>query len=142
MKETFSLFEKINMALLEEYHSLLEFDLTPKQYAIVELVYHEKKITINEIANKLSLSSSSVSQLINKLEKEAYVKREINPNHRREIFVKLERKGHELFKAYEQVDRQVIKKYYSKLTFEEVVQFRDIAKKLYGIIAEDKNLKR
>ena len=41
-------------------------------------------------------------------------------------------------KEFEKIDDLLIEKYYSKLDAEEIVQFENIVKKLYGIITENR----
>ena len=75
MKETFSLLEEVDLILMEEYKNILNFELTPKQSLIVQLVHKKPNSTVQEIANFLQMSKSSVSQLLSKLEKEKYIQR-------------------------------------------------------------------
>jgi DNA-binding MarR family transcriptional regulator len=60
-------------------------------------VYVAKRSTVGEIAMEMNISSSAVSQLIAKLEKNQYIKREINLQNRREIFITLDEKRSGVF---------------------------------------------
>lgn len=138
VKEAFSYLDKVNTIVLKEHEALLSHELTPKQHLVLKTVHSFGKITINSLSEKLFLSPSSASQLVNKLEKEDYLKREINPDNRREIFVSVDSRGEALFEEYINIDEQIIKKYYSEFTLDEVRQFRALVKKLYRVI-EEKN---
>ncbi|MBW8352090.1 MarR family transcriptional regulator [Bacillus sp. IITD106] len=137
IKEGFLLFDKINHFLAINYYSLLEIELTPKQFMVLHLINEMEPAKIQDISNHLQLSMSSVSQLVNKLEQENYVLRNINPQNRREILVTVGKRGKAFFKKYDEMDDLVIEKYYSKLSIEETKQFRDFAKKLYTLITEE-----
>ncbi|MFS0645326.1 MarR family winged helix-turn-helix transcriptional regulator [Siminovitchia sp. 179-K 8D1 HS] len=137
IKEGFLLFDKINHYLAINYYSLLEIELSPKQFMVLHLIHEIEPAKIQDISQQLNLSMSSVSQLVNKLEQENYVSRSINPQNRREILVTVGEKGKEFFKKYEEMDNLVIEKYYSKLSIRETKQFRDFAKKLYSLIVEE-----
>ena len=108
------------------------------QLLILRTVRDEESITANELSERLSLSPSSVSQLLNRLEAGKYLKREINVNNRREVIVILGDEGKSLFKEYEKIDESIIEKYYSEFTIDEVKTFRNLVLKLYNTIESKK----
>ncbi|MEH7381520.1 MarR family transcriptional regulator [Bacillus sp. JJ1533] len=134
MKETFTLLDEVNSLLLKEFESIFHYDITTKQSIVLHHVHQEGTMTVNELAQLMNISASAVSQLLNKLESEHYIKREINPNNRREILISLGSKGIELYEESEKIDQKIMEKYYSKLTEEEMIQFQTIVKKLHTII--------
>lgn len=138
VKEAFALLEKVNTQVAKEFDALLEYELTPKQLLILRTVRDEESITVNELSERLSLSPSSISQLLNRLEAGKYLKREINVNNRREVFVMLGDEGKSLFKEYEKIDESIIEKYYSEFTIDEVKTFRNLVLKLYNTIESKK----
>jgi MarR family transcriptional regulator, organic hydroperoxide resistance regulator len=85
----------------------------------------------------LSITASAASQLISKLEKLGYIKREINPNNRREIIVHLGEKGHYYNQMIEKNQLYLIEKYYAKLTHEDLEKLLDIHEKLYHIAVKE-----
>ena len=138
VKEAFALLEKVNSSVAKEYDSLLEHELTSKQFLILRTVRDAVKITVNELSEKLEFSPSSVSQLINRLETGSYLRREMNPKSRREIFVMLGERGISLFQEYSNFDQSIIEKYYSGFSLEEVILFRNLVQKLYDAIHSNK----
>ncbi|MFS0862456.1 MarR family winged helix-turn-helix transcriptional regulator [Fredinandcohnia sp. 179-A 10B2 NHS] len=136
-KETFKLLDKVNSLLLREFESILQYELTPKQSMLIQFVHIAKTITVNELALQMNTTASAVSQLLNKLEKEDYIKREINPENRREILISLGLNGLKLYEEYDKIDQRVIDKYFSKLTTDEMVQFRAVIEKLHTIITDE-----
>ncbi|WP_045520432.1 MarR family winged helix-turn-helix transcriptional regulator [Neobacillus niacini] len=128
----------LSSLFLEDYKKLIndEFaDLSTKQQVILELL-RVKNRTVNEISHFLSITASAASQLISKLEKQYYVKREINPDNRREIIVQLGEKGHRYNQMVEKNQLFIIEKYYAKLPKEDLEKLLDIHEKLYHIGVE------
>ncbi|MCM3693329.1 MarR family winged helix-turn-helix transcriptional regulator [Neobacillus niacini] len=128
----------LSSLFLEDYKKLMteEFaELSTKQQVVLELL-RVKNRTVNEIAHFLSISASAASQLISKLEKQDYVKREINPDNRREIIVQLGEKGHYYNQMVDKNQLFIIEKYYAKLPKEDLEKLLDIHEKLYHIAVE------
>ncbi|UYY97449.1 MarR family transcriptional regulator [Peribacillus frigoritolerans] len=128
---------EINMLLLRKYTAIMELQLTSKQAVLIEHLNKHKRMTVSELANMMNITSSAVSQLVSKLDKEGYVKREINPNNRREIFVELDQTGLDHIAHYEEVELSIIKQYYSKLDMEDIKALRTIGRKLLAIVEAD-----
>ncbi|MFS1518856.1 MarR family winged helix-turn-helix transcriptional regulator [Bacillus sp. SCS-151] len=137
-KDAFMLLEQINNSLIHEIESLLQFDLTPKQSVLINIVQAFNNITVKDLAEKMNISTSGVSQLLSKLEKDKYIKREINVDNRREVHINLDTKGLELYQASKEIDNKIIDKYFSKLDESEAEQFYAIVKKLHGIVMSEK----
>ncbi|PAE42989.1 MarR family winged helix-turn-helix transcriptional regulator [Bacillus sp. 7884-1] len=128
----------LSSLFLEDYKKLVtdEFaELSTKQQVILELLRVNNR-TVNEIAHFLSITASAASQLISKLEKQEYVKREINPDNRREIIVQLGEKGHYYNQMVDKNQQFIIEKYYAKLPKEDLEKLLDIHEKLYHIAVE------
>lgn len=137
MKGIFQTLDQINYALLHHYEEVLEHKLTPKQALIIEHVQQHDTLTVNELAEKMNMTASAISQLLTKLEKEYYSERSINPNSRREIVVTLGMKGKTLYELYAKVDKQIVSTYYAKLDDEVIDQLEQAVNKIYEIILEE-----
>ncbi|WP_234032862.1 MarR family winged helix-turn-helix transcriptional regulator [Paenibacillus faecalis] len=127
----------INTTLLQEYRSLLDDEITTKQALLLELIHKYERMTIREMADHMGVTSSAVSQIVGKLESMEYVKREINVHNRREIIVQLGRMGANYFAKQEEVERDIIKRFYSKMKLEEVQQLCTLTLKLKRIVEQD-----
>ncbi len=128
----------LSSLFLEDYKKMVtdEFaDLSTKQQVVLELL-RGKNRTVNEISHYLSSTASAASQLISKLEKLGYVKREINPDNRREIIVQLGKKGEQYNQMVEKNQMYLIENYYAKLPMDDLEKLLDIHEKLYQIAAE------
>lgn len=130
---------EINLALMQKYESQIDNEITSKQAVLLEVIYKHKRLTVSEIADHIKVSSSAVSQIISKLDKKNYLRREINPDNRREIIVLLGEEGIRYFEARNRIDKAIIEKYYAQLDFEEVLTVKNTYQKLKTIIEEDLN---
>ncbi|MFD2444561.1 MarR family winged helix-turn-helix transcriptional regulator [Bacillus sp. CGMCC 1.16607] len=132
----------LSSLFLEDYKKLFtnEFaELSTKQKVILELLRVRPR-TVNEISQYFSVTASAASQLVSKLEKQGYVKREINPENRREIIVHIGIKGQEYNQLVEENQLHLIEKYYAKLSKEDIEKLLDIHEKLYKIAVETQNI--
>lgn len=124
----------INTLLLREFQTLLEDEITTKQALLLEIVNKRKSVTVREIADAMQVSSSAISQIVSKLEKSGYVKREINVHNRREILVLLDEEGVRFFAKHDQVERAIIERFYAKMDFEDVELLNKLTFKLKKIV--------
>ncbi|HFU7058849.1 MULTISPECIES: MarR family winged helix-turn-helix transcriptional regulator [Bacillus] len=127
----------INRLIYKHYKQYLNSGITTQQAVVLDIVYLAKRITVGEIAIEMNISSSAVSQLIAKLEKNKYIKREINLQNRREIYITLDENGLEYFSKQDYVEQQIADKIYSKLSSEELDEFERIVDKLRGIVVKE-----
>jgi MarR family transcriptional regulator, organic hydroperoxide resistance regulator len=136
VKETGQLLSKIDLLLLKELEDLLHYQLTPKQGIILAIVHDEGPITMNDLTKRLQMSSSSISQLVSKLEKEKFVSRKVNEENRREVLVHLYDKGIELYQKNDEIEEKLISKYYSKFSLDEIKNYHQFVSRLYEFVRE------
>ncbi|MFS0593201.1 MarR family transcriptional regulator [Cytobacillus horneckiae] len=127
----------INRLIFKHYKQYLNSSITAQQAVVLDIVYLAKRITVGEIAIEMSISSSAVSQLIAKLEKNQYIKREINLQNRREVFIALDENGLEYFSKQDYVEQQIADKIYSKLSSNEIDELERIVEKLREIAMKE-----
>ncbi|EPY04275.1 transcriptional regulator MarR [Paenibacillus alvei TS-15] len=127
----------INRLIFKHYEPYLASSITTQQAVLLDIVYAANKITVGEIAIEMNISSSAVSQLIAKMEKNQFIHRAINPDNRREVFITLGTKGMEYFEKQEYVERSVADRLFSKLTDAERNELERITNKLKQIAAEE-----
>lgn len=127
----------INRLIYKNYKQYLNSGITTQQAVVLDIVYIAKRITVGEIAIEMNISSSAVSQLIAKLEKNKYIKREINLQNRREVFITLAENGLEYFSKQDYVERQIADKIYSKLSSNELDELERIVEKLREIVMKE-----
>ncbi|WP_214769247.1 MarR family transcriptional regulator [Exiguobacterium sp. s133] len=85
--------------------------LNPTDFSVLELLYHKGRQPIQLIGKKVLITSSSITYVINKLEKKNYVVRQACPTDRRVTFVELTPEGQTLmatiFPEHEKTINQV-----------------------------------
>ncbi|WP_214804647.1 MULTISPECIES: MarR family winged helix-turn-helix transcriptional regulator [unclassified Exiguobacterium] len=88
-----------------------KFGLNPTDFSVLELLYHKGRQPIQLIGKKVLITSSSITYVINKLEKKNYVVRQACPTDRRVTFAELTTEGRELmdtiFPEHEKAINQV-----------------------------------
>ncbi|MFJ8262778.1 MarR family winged helix-turn-helix transcriptional regulator [Rummeliibacillus sp. NPDC094406] len=72
------------------------YDLNSTEFAVLELLYHKGEQPIQTVGKKILIASSSITYVIDKLEKKQLVLRRDCPNDRRVIYATLTTKGNEL----------------------------------------------
>lgn len=127
----------MNTRLIKEYWSLLNEDLSSKQIILMDLVKKESVLSISQLAKLMNVTSSAVSQIVSKLEKEKQLLRTINPNNRREITVQLGERGHNYYLKEDEINKEIVNRFYSRLKMEEVIQLRNILVKLNHVVEEE-----
>ena len=76
-------------------------NLTPVEFKCIRNLLNNDFIQVKDLAKFMDLTPARVTNLLNSLEKKGYVIREISPNDRRIIEVKLTKKGKEFAKDLE-----------------------------------------
>lgn len=123
---------QLNVLLANKYESFIDNQLTAKQVFILELI--RTGITSStDLAQHLQVSTSAVSQLLNKLENQGYVERTINPENRRKIEITLAAKSVQYFEQITQLEKEINENIYGQLPQEDLEALSIILKKLITI---------
>lgn len=128
---------EMNVKLAKAQEALFTDDLSMKQSMVLDFVQKHEKCTMGEIAHYMEITPSAISQIVTRLEKENYLKRDINPKNRREVVVMLDEFGHAYYQRDEQINELIIKKIYSKMPVEDLEQLRNLIQRLYQITEEE-----
>jgi MarR family transcriptional regulator, organic hydroperoxide resistance regulator len=127
--------EDIKFVFINEYKKLLdENELSQKQSLVLSILEKKQRLTMNEVADIINGTPSAASQFIQKLEKKQYVKREVNKDNRREVFVLLDEKGEAFFNEMTVIDERVLERYFLQLPEEDIIKYHEILKKLHQIV--------
>ena len=124
---------QLNMYLVTKYQHRIDNQLTAKQVLLLELISNRVSST-KEIAQQMGVSTSAVSQLLNKLEDKGYITRTVNPKNRREILIAPAQKGKDYFATQEAISKEIDETVYGKLPEEDVQQLANILRKLNMIV--------
>ena len=112
--------ECVNYLLTTAQHSvflkmtekLSVFDLTPVQYAVLYCLWANNKKSPKEIAERLKLENSTISGILERMEKKGLIKRMISKEDRRFIQIMLTEKGaaleEDVLAAVDEVNEEVM----------------------------------
>lgn len=109
---------------------LTPFNITPGQYGVLRCLWENSACTPKEIAQILRLENSTVSGVLDRMEKKGLIKRELDFNDRRSIRVVLTPEGASMRDGVLQVIDQLNKQVLDVLTPEERRVFIDSLRKI------------
>lgn len=97
LPEVFQLIDTVAKKLTQlQRQRIREADLTPPQYSILSLLRERDARRLKELASACCCSPSTITGVIDTMEKKGLVARELNPDDRRSLLVKLTEKGEAL----------------------------------------------
>ncbi|MVO98800.1 MarR family winged helix-turn-helix transcriptional regulator [Paenibacillus lutrae] len=105
-------------------------NLSPSEFAVLELLYHKGKFPLQQIGDKILVTSGSITYNIDKLEKKGLLKRVPCPEDRRVTYAQITEEGTELFNVIFPEHTKVVESSMSGLTAEEKIQAIELIKKL------------
>jgi DNA-binding MarR family transcriptional regulator len=110
---------RVMRKVYEHYESQLSsFGITPPQYFVFNALWMGDGISIGELCGRVSLDSSTITGIIDRLEKSGYVERRPNPQDRRSALVYLTTKARELapeiLKYADELDAKMRKRFSAK----------------------------
>lgn len=95
--------------IINYYRPLLkDLELTYPQYLVMMVLWENKKSTVNEIGERLSLDSGTLTPLLKRLEKKGFVERQRSEKDERVVEISLTHCGSNLKKAAEKIPEQLI----------------------------------
>ncbi|TMF47475.1 MAG: MarR family transcriptional regulator [Chloroflexi bacterium] len=110
--------------------------LNPTEFGILELLYHKGPLPLQQIGEKVLISSGNITYAVDKLEQKKLLERKPSPRDRRVIFAELTPQGRELMGAIFPPHAEKIRAAVTGLTLEEQVEAIRLLKKL-GLAAQD-----
>ncbi|MBP3040488.1 MarR family transcriptional regulator [Bacillaceae bacterium Marseille-Q3522] len=115
---------------------LNNYTITPPQFIALQWLFEEGDMTIGELSNKMYLACSTTTDLVDRMEKNALVKRVKDPNDRRVVRIHMledgERMIDEVIKKRQKYLQDVLKNY----TYQEVEQLDHSLKRLHHDMRE------
>lgn len=133
----FIVLSRASKVILEEAHKFIEKEgLNSTEFAVLELLYHRGRQSIQHIGNKILLRSGSMTYVIDKLEKRVLVKRVYCKTDKRVTYIEITQTGNELLDAIFPEHAQNIKALMSGLSEAEQVEAIELLRKL-GLSVKD-----
>ena len=106
------------------------YGLNPTEFSVMEVLYSKGEQPIQIIGNKVLLASSSITYVIDQLEKKKFVERKTNEKDRRVTLVLLTQQGHEIMENIFPQHTDVINELYSELSDADLSQLSESLKKV------------
>jgi DNA-binding MarR family transcriptional regulator len=110
-------------------------ELTPSQYSVLNLLWQRDGRQFNELASACCCSPSTITGVVDTLERKGLVARESNPEDRRSILVRLTDEGRELERATPGLE-MIFQGCCGGLGAEELQQLSILLRKLNETLAE------
>jgi DNA-binding MarR family transcriptional regulator len=111
-------------------------EINPAQGRILFALWNKDEIPISELSTKTMLSKSTLTSMLDRLEKTGYVVRTRSKEDRRTILIKRTAKDRNLEKAYTQVSDEMTNFFYRGFTPEEIDNFEGFLKRVLHNLVE------
>ena len=112
--------DELDLLFTKYFTELNEFELSYQQEQMLLLFKRQETWTTTEIATKMSISKSAVSQVIKVLEQRDFVVREKNPENLRESFIRLGPNGLAYSKQIDDIEERLAEEMFSVLEDDEM----------------------
>jgi len=99
------------------------FEIGPGQGRILFALWQEDGVPINELIKKTLLRKSTLSELLDNLERAGHVKRVQSDEDKRKVLVKLTDKTRQMYDVYIKVSVEMTKIFYRGFETEEIDEF-------------------
>lgn len=126
--------EDIWMYLEKKERAFTNFDLNNQQHVLLTLIIRYPNISPSELATKMEITKSAVSQQISKLESGGFIIRKQKKDDRRAYTIELAKKGQKYKRETELFHRQISEKYSNGLPKEELVNILTALQKLKNLL--------
>jgi MarR family 2-MHQ and catechol resistance regulon transcriptional repressor len=129
---------KLFVVLSKAYRAVMEqaakdvkqYGLSPSEFMILEVLYAKGKLPLQQIGEKILVTSGSMTYNIDKLEKKGLLKRGPCAEDRRVIFAEMTAAGNELFDSIFPNHASTIHSLMNVLTQDEQVEATEVLKRL------------
>ena len=117
--------------------SLKDSVLTINEFTVMEALYTKGELVTQDLADKILIPNSSLTYVLDILEKKNYIERKRDPNDRRRQLLSITEEGSEIFSDVYDVHYEYMNDIFNVLSKEELEQLETLLKKV-GKRAEDK----
>ncbi|MFN3366966.1 MAG: MarR family winged helix-turn-helix transcriptional regulator [Exiguobacterium mexicanum] len=118
--EMYRQIDELDLLFTKYFTELNEFELSYQQEQMLLLFKRKDTWTTTEIATKMNISKSAVSQVLKVLEQREFVKKEKNPDNLRESFIRLGPIGLEYSKQIDAIEERLAEEMFSVLEDDEM----------------------
>ncbi len=127
---------RISERILKQYN----IEINSAQGRIMFVLWQNDGISINELAKKTHLKKSTLTSMLDRLEKMRYIRRQRSKKDRRKILIKRTEKDRTMEKQYVEVSEEMTKLYYRGFSKSQIVNFeKDLERILNNLIEFERN---
>ncbi|MFH1562733.1 MAG: MarR family transcriptional regulator [Nitrospirota bacterium] len=131
MEAVVSLIDKLNKKFFKAQNEVIsKSGMTPQQYYLLRLLWENDSIPLHKLASTSCCSKSTITGIVDTMEKNGFVFRDRTSSDRRVILLKLTEKGKSLKGKFPEIDEMFSKCCSGGLTPEEAKQLRGFLEKL------------
>ena len=129
---------RISERIMKKY----DIEINSAQGRIMFALWKQDSIAINELAQKTQLKKSTLTSMLDRLEKMGYIKRKHSQKDRRKILIKRTEKDKAIENKYVEVSQEMTRLYYKGFSEKEISRFeRDLKRILDNLITFEANMK-
>ena len=133
--------ECINFLLTTAQHNVFQlmstklaaYDITPSQYGVLACLWGKSHATPKQIAEVLSLETSTISGVLDRMQKKDLIDRVINKEDRREVQVLITEKGKALEEPISRIIDEVNEQVLRSFSEEEVARLKDDLRRIANL---------
>ena len=127
---------RISGRILKQYN----IEINSAQGRIMFVLWQNDGISINELAKKTHLKKSTLTSMLDRLQKMGYIKRQRSKKDRRKILINRTEKDKAMEKKYIEVSEEMTRLYYKGFSKSQIVHFeKDLERILHNLIEYEKN---
>ncbi len=116
-----------------------QIELNPAQGRIMFVLWRNDNITIQELVKKTSLSKTTLTSMLDRLESFGYICRVPSKDDRRKIFIELTEKDRLLQEKYIQISQDMNDLTYQGFSDKDYEQFENYLKRIYENLIKYEN---
>lgn len=111
-------------------------ELNPAQGRIMFVLWREDNISIHELSKRTLLSKSTLTSMLDRLEKSGFIKRVPSKSDRRKILIQLISKDESFQTKYINVSKDMTRVYYNNFTEQEINEFEKYLERILNNLLE------
>jgi DNA-binding MarR family transcriptional regulator len=127
--------ERIFMRMLKEYG----VEINPAQGRIMFALWQKDDIAINELAQKTQLGKSTLTSMLDRLEKAGYVRRIPSPSDRRKKLIRRTQKDRDIEEQYVKLSQEMTEVWYKDFSEKQVNNFEKALERILQNLIDYEN---
>ena len=128
---------RISERILKQHN----IEINSAQGRIMFVLWKNDGISINELAKKTHLKKSTLTSMLDRLEKMGYIRRQRSKKDRRKILIKRTEKDRTMEKKYVEVSEEMTRLYYKEFSKSQIVSLeKDLERILNNLIEFERNM--